>query len=253
VTYEPTQPHDVLPQTQGSPSQPPDEVASFDTVLKSPYTFQGVRISPSSIATFGDASAHAEAIHAFIAQALRDVDPNEPRHGTLSPLVDRWHRMAGEWASKEEPFVEVDRLASEVRTITVAMERLATEVGWCQTEVAWDFPALGVNMAMGSPLHNQGQMRAFATSLVRADPGGPAMRSFLTAALRARRANDVPEPKGAILDYFEEFRDRFDALGEAVPTEGVLDPDVDPRKFKAWLFDHRDEVWTCLYGSRRRS
>jgi hypothetical protein len=89
------------------------------------------------------------------------------------------------------------------------------------------------------------------------EPGGAEMWSFMRALMAASSANGVPRLTGDAYDYIEEYRDRFDAATRStVPTDGGIlgsgiDKDVDADAFGAWAFAHREDLWGCLYGSRR--
>jgi hypothetical protein len=77
------------------------------------------------------------------------------------------------------------------------------------------------------------------------------MWNYMVRTMRAPSANDVPRPSGEVLDYFEEFRDRFgEFTSSTVPTEGVFLQEINVDEFLVWLFNHREQVWISLYGER---
>ncbi len=90
-----------------------------------------------------------------------------------------------------------------------------------------------------------------------ADPGGEPMWIFMTAVMHSGGPGGVPSPPGSVVDYFESFADKFGAAAKkSVPMDdGVLGTgffkNLDVKSFKAWVYNHRETVWSCLYGSRK--
>lgn len=86
---------------------------------------------------------------------------------------------------------------------------------------------------------------------VGAEPGGEKMWNYMVRTMRAPSADDVPRPSGEVLEYFEEFRERFgEFTSSIVPTEGMILPEINPEEFMTWIFNHREQVWISLYGER---
>ncbi len=86
---------------------------------------------------------------------------------------------------------------------------------------------------------------------VGAEPGGEEMWNYMVRTMRAPSAGDVPTPTGEVYDYFDEFRERFNEFTSSyIPAEGMLIQDIDKEAFPTWLYNHREQVWVMLYGSR---
>lgn len=102
-----------------------------------------------------------------------------------------------------------------------------------------------------------------------AEPGGKEMWNYMVDAMHASSQAEIDSPSGDVYNYFDEYRDRFDAFNkkkaegerktepltpnpETIPTEAswLIFSEVDPEKFPEWLFTNRKFVWTLLYGSR---
>ncbi|MEM9990921.1 MAG: DUF4157 domain-containing protein, partial [Bacteroidota bacterium] len=98
-----------------------------------------------------------------------------------------------------------------------------------------------------------------------AEPGGSALWNYMVETMNAQSPREIPMPSGSVYAYFDGFRNSFDEYArsqqlnssntdeyEEIPTQSswVILSEINPSQFKGWLFDHRDTVWTLLYGSR---
>ena len=81
------------------------------------------------------------------------------------------------------------------------------------------------------------------------------MGRYMVQVMSAPDAGRVRTPDGTLSEYILGLSDRFrSAAGEAVPTSGVDLGVVDLRSlsgtaFSGWVFQHREDLWSSLYGS----
>jgi hypothetical protein len=85
--------------------------------------------------------------------------------------------------------------------------------------------------------------------------GGEEMWKFMREVMRASDLEQVPTPSSTVRAYFVEHRRGLDA-GVGAPTSAARLPVTGLPFFKRvaeddlreWVFAHRDQVWTLLYG-----
>ncbi len=88
------------------------------------------------------------------------------------------------------------------------------------------------------------------------EPGGRKMFDFMLVLMLAGSPSAVPQPTGAVDDYFVDNKDDFSAgvgkAGGELPTEGWwLWEDTDPDQITRWAFKNRDHLWGMLYGAAK--
>jgi Domain of unknown function (DUF4157) len=84
-----------------------------------------------------------------------------------------------------------------------------------------------------------------------AEPGGQEMFDLMVAVMHAGDASGVPEIRGRVAEYLYDHREKLEAgAEEPVPTSGWwFWEDLDSRRARTWLFNHRKRVWAMFYGS----
>jgi len=84
-----------------------------------------------------------------------------------------------------------------------------------------------------------------------AEPGGQAMFDLMVKVMHASDASGVPEISGRVETYLYDHREKLEAgAEEEVPTSGWwLWEDLDSKRARSWLFNHRQRVWAMFYGS----
>jgi hypothetical protein len=84
-----------------------------------------------------------------------------------------------------------------------------------------------------------------------AEPGGQETFDLMVAVMHASDPSGVPEIRDRVETYLYDHREKLEAgAEESVPTSGWwFWEDIDSRRARTWLFNHRKRVWAMFYGS----
>ena len=83
------------------------------------------------------------------------------------------------------------------------------------------------------------------------EPGGGPMFNFLMQVMYASGAADVPTVPENVREYLLNHREMLDiGADEEMPTTGYwFWRNVDSQRIKAWVFSHRQQLWSMFYGN----
>lgn len=160
----------------------------------------------------------------------------------LDGAVGELHRLTAFAGGAATVLDAIPLLGTYVNDYLVPLtDAIATRLGGLLTEHIHELNRAGTAMGTGIDWS--------------AEPGGEAMGRYMVQVMSAPDAGRVRTPDGTLSEYILGLSDRFrSASGEAVPTSGVDLGVVDLRglsgtAFSGWVFRHREDLWSSLYGS----